>query len=59
MLRMLLKTGRLPIDKPNHVERTPLHLAALEDDLDAISFLIDHEADIDARYHWKDIARTK
>lgn len=56
ILRMLLETGMLPIDKPNHVGRTPLHLAALEGDLDATNLLIDHEADMDAKDRWKDEA---
>lgn len=56
VLRMLLETRMLPIDKPNHVVRTPLHLAALEGDFDATNLLIDHEADMDARDRWKDEA---
>ena len=56
ILDMLLETGMLPIDKPNHVERTPLHLAALEGDLDVTNVLIDHEADMDARDRWEDEA---
>ena len=56
VLRMLLEAGMLQIDKPNHFERTPLHLAALEGDLDATNLLIDHEADLDARDRWKDEA---
>ena len=56
ILRMLLETGMLPIDKPNHVVRTPLHIAALVGDLDATNLLIDHEADMDARDRWKDEA---
>ena len=49
ILRILLETGILPIDNPNHVKRTPLYLAALEGDLDATNILIDYEADINAR----------
>ena len=56
ILRMLLETGMLPIDKPNHVDRTPLHLAALEGDLDATNLLIDLEADMDVKDRWKDEA---
>lgn len=56
ILRMLLDTRMLPIDKPNHVVRTPLHLAALVGDLDATKLLIDHEADMDVRDRWKDEA---
>ena len=56
ILDMLLETGLLPIDKPNHVERTPLHLAALEGDLDATVKLIDHEADMDVKDRWQDEA---
>lgn len=54
ILRMLLETRMLPIDKLNHVVRTPLHLAALVGDFDATNLLIDHEADMDARDRWKD-----
>lgn len=56
ILRMLLEAGILPIDKPNHSERTPLHIAALEGDLDATNLLIDHGADMDAKDRWKDEA---
>lgn len=56
ILRMLLDTRMLPIDKPNHVVRTPLHLTALVGDLDATKLLIDHEADMDVRDRWKDEA---
>ena len=56
ILDMLLETGLLPIDKPNHVERTPLHLAALEGDLDATVKLIDHETDMDVKDRWQDEA---
>ena len=54
IVRMLLETGTLPIDEPNHVARTPPYLAALEGDLDASNLFIDHEADMDTRDRWKD-----
>lgn len=56
ILAMLLETEMLPIDQPNHVERTPLHLVALEGDLDVTNILLDHEADMDAKDRWKDEA---
>lgn len=56
ILRVLLETRMLPVDKPNHYGRTPLHLAALEGDLDATNLLLDQEADMDAKDRWKDEA---
>ena len=56
ILRMLLATRMLLIDQPNHVLRTPLHIAALEGDLDVTNLLIDHEAEMDAKDRWKDEA---
>lgn len=56
ILRMLLETKKLPVDKPNHIGRTPLHFAALEGDLQASRLLIDHGADVDIKDRWLDEA---
>ena len=56
ILRMLLETNMIPVNKDNHWARTPLHIAALEGDLDATKFLIDHGANLDTRDRWNDEA---
>ena len=56
ILYMLLETKRLPVDKPNHYGRTPLHMAALVGDLLCTRFLIDHEANVDMKDRWSDEA---
>ena len=56
ILYMLLETKMLPVNKPNHFDRTPLHAAALEGDLLCTKFLIDHDANVDMKDRWKDEA---
>ena len=56
ILRMLLETRVLPVDKPNYYSRTALHLAALEGDFNAINILIEYDADLDAKDRWGDEA---
>lgn len=55
-LSMLLGTRKLPVNKPNPFERTPLHVAALEGDYFATKSLIDHGANVDLKDRWKDEA---
>ena len=54
ILYLLLETKMLPVNRPNHWQRTPLHVAALEGDLFATKLLIDHGANIDMKDRWKD-----
>ena len=54
ILYLLLETKMLPVNRPNHWQRTPLHLAALEGDFLATKLLIDHGANIDMKDRWKD-----
>lgn len=55
-LFMLLGIKKLPVNKPNRFERTPLHVAALEGDYFATKCLIDHGANVDLKDRWKDEA---
>ena len=54
ILNLLLETNLLPVNKPNHWSRTPLHLAALEGDLLATHLLIAHSANINTKDRWND-----
>lgn len=55
ILTLLLETKLLlPVNKPNHWSRTPLHLAALEGDLHATTLLIAHSANINPKDRWND-----
>ena len=56
ILRMLLETRLLPVNKPNYYSRTALHLAALEGDFNAINILIEYDADLDMKDRWGDEA---
>ena len=56
ILYMLLETRNLPVNKPNHFQRTPLHAAALVGDLLATNILIDHGANLDMKDRWNDEA---
>jgi ankyrin repeat protein len=56
ILSMLLGTKKLPVNKPNRFERTPLHVAALEGDYFATKCLIDLGANVDQKDRWKDEA---
>ena len=56
ILLVLLETRTLLADKPNCVLRTPLHLIALEDNIDATNHLIEYGADTDLRDRWGDEA---
>ena len=56
ILSMLLEIKMLPVNKPNRFDRTPLHIAALEGDLQATKLLIDHGANVDLKDRWKDEA---
>jgi len=56
ILSMLLETKKLPVNKPNRFERTPLHAAALEGDYFVTKCLIDHGANVDIKDRWKDEA---
>ena len=52
ILRMLLeKTGISP-NSTDKLDRTPLHLAAINNRLEAIDILVDHKADINPRDKW-------
>ena len=56
ILYLLLETKMLPVNRPNHWQRTPLHIAALEGDFLATKLLIDHGANIDMKDRWEDEA---
>ncbi|KAL8720876.1 MAG: hypothetical protein Q9225_002321 [Loekoesia sp. 1 TL-2023] len=53
-LLLLLQTRVINIDAPNRWQRTPLHLAALLGDRNAIDLLISHDADLDPQDRWGD-----
>ena len=52
ILRMLLEKTELSPDSTDKVDRTPLHLAAINNRLEAIDILLDHKADINPRDKW-------
>ena len=52
ILRMLLEKTGLSPNSTDKVDRTPLHLAAINNRLEAIEILLDHEAEINPRDKW-------
>ncbi|KAI4120417.1 MAG: hypothetical protein LQ338_007037, partial [Usnochroma carphineum] len=51
---LLLRSNVIDIDAPNRWQRTPLHSAALDGDLNAVEELISHNADLDPQDRWGD-----
>ena len=52
VLRRLLQDGKMSPDCHNHYLRTPLHLAALTDNLPAVKLLIEFKANLDKEDQW-------
>ena len=52
VLRILLQDGKMYPDCHNHYLRTPLHLAALTDNLPAVKLLIEFKANLDSEDQW-------
>ncbi len=52
ILQMLLQDGRISPDQVNCLLRTPLHVAAVIGDMNAVAQLLDHDADLDLEDKW-------
>ena len=52
ILQLLLDKGHVPPDQFNHVHRTPLHLAAYWNNLEAVTELLNHDADPNLEDRW-------